>query len=92
MLLRLALMRCAFSRVPLPQLQAPEVAAAGAVRRIPLAAVSGTNPLDEQHKQGAGSREVAELAAAWQACGYGLPLAEAAGAAWRKQAALQWHA
>ena len=39
-----------------------------------------------------GSREVAELAAAWQACGYGLPLAEAAGAAWRKQAALQWHA
>ena len=35
---------------------------------------------------------MAALAAAWQACGYALPLAEAAGAVWRKQAALQWHA
>ena len=78
-----------------PHVQAPEAAAPGSssppLRRVQFAAISGTNPLDVPHWEAAGS-EVAELAAAWQACGYALPLPEAAGAAWRKQAALQWHA
>ncbi|PSC73107.1 3-ketoacyl-thiolase peroxisomal [Micractinium conductrix] len=76
-------------------LQAPEAGIAGGappLRRLPIEGISSTNPLDDQHWEAAGSGEVAELAAAWQACGYALPLAEALGAAWRKQAALQWHA
>ncbi|KAL4433969.1 hypothetical protein ABPG75_000410 [Micractinium tetrahymenae] len=76
--------------------QAPEaVAVPGAalpVRRLPLTSISGTNCMAAEHYEQLGKAEAAELAEAYSKAGLVLSLAEAPAVAWRKQAALHWHA
>ncbi|KAL4448576.1 hypothetical protein ABPG75_005795 [Micractinium tetrahymenae] len=79
---------------PALAVQAPNTAAAGsaALLSVPLTAISGTNPLLDAHWEAAGQQGLARLQAAMHQRGLALPLAQAAAAAWRKQAALRWHA
>ncbi|KAL4448578.1 hypothetical protein ABPG75_005797 [Micractinium tetrahymenae] len=79
---------------PAVAVQVPSTAADGnaALLSVPLTAVSSTNPLLDAHWEAAGRQELAQLQAAVQQRGQALPLAQAADAAWRKQAALRWHA
>ncbi|KAL4438010.1 hypothetical protein ABPG77_004231 [Micractinium sp. CCAP 211/92] len=69
----------------------PDPATRGVVA-IPAVAVSGTNPLEGQLSEAAGSAEVAELGDWLRARQQTLPLSMAAAAAVRKQAVLRWWA
>ncbi|PRW57934.1 RNA binding rggm [Chlorella sorokiniana] len=64
----------------------------GAPLRVQLNSASGTNPLADDQWDAAGRAEVEQLAALLQQRGQPLSVAEVAAAAWRKQAALAWHA